>query len=428
MDKQVFASVEISGNEIRMIVGELFNNRFNILFVKSLYTKGIENTIIINEELVVNDLKTMLDQVKNSLKVPLKKILVCIPSKDVERHLVKVKSKVENDLGIITINEIETAIKKAVNAEVNTGSRVLVNAYCTKFHVNGMTTRKIPVDERCKEFYTDVDLYFANRKSTIDIIKLIEKSGLEISSIFLDTYACGKELMLFGQSLSNPVLMIKLEKDMTSLSIYADGHLSNVRTLNLGFEDWYKEVYKKYQISEEDLIMLMLYGVDINSKKHKETPIHVWHRNDNIKYQMNEKEMYDLIIHDVSKWTDELLDICEPILKNEKLNIIVVGAGAEITNIDKYLTSKLDKEVKVYIPDIIGARNSKFTATLGVLFAYRDLSEYKLEYDNAFEMQEYVDLVKKIDEVEFNKTVKSKEKYKIKDIINVRKGEANGTK
>ena len=53
--KEIYASVEIADHEIRLIVGEFYDTRFNILRVERAGTTGIEKKKIIDEQMCIRD-------------------------------------------------------------------------------------------------------------------------------------------------------------------------------------------------------------------------------------------------------------------------------------------------------------------------------------------------------------------------------------
>ena len=55
--KEIYAAVEIADHEIRLVVGEFFDTRFNILRVERTPVKGVENKRITDEQDVVKQMK-----------------------------------------------------------------------------------------------------------------------------------------------------------------------------------------------------------------------------------------------------------------------------------------------------------------------------------------------------------------------------------
>ena len=58
--KEIYAAVEIADHEIRLVVGEFFDTRFNILRVERTPVKGVENKRITDEQDVVNGIRKQM--------------------------------------------------------------------------------------------------------------------------------------------------------------------------------------------------------------------------------------------------------------------------------------------------------------------------------------------------------------------------------
>ena len=60
--KEIYATVEIADHEIRLVVGEFFDTRFNILRVERTPVKGVENKRITDEQDVVNGIRKVVNK------------------------------------------------------------------------------------------------------------------------------------------------------------------------------------------------------------------------------------------------------------------------------------------------------------------------------------------------------------------------------
>lgn len=58
MDKQIFAALEVADHEIRLIVGEFFNTRFNIIKVERVNCNCFNNNFV-DKEATINGIKRL---------------------------------------------------------------------------------------------------------------------------------------------------------------------------------------------------------------------------------------------------------------------------------------------------------------------------------------------------------------------------------
>ena len=59
-NKQILAALEIADHELRLIVGEFFNTRFNVIKVERVQCSGVESGQIIDSPLVSETIKKMV--------------------------------------------------------------------------------------------------------------------------------------------------------------------------------------------------------------------------------------------------------------------------------------------------------------------------------------------------------------------------------
>ena len=63
-DKQIFAALEITGHEVRLIVGEFFNTRFNIIKVEQVPCTGLSLNAVEQPEEVVDAIQKVMQEKK----------------------------------------------------------------------------------------------------------------------------------------------------------------------------------------------------------------------------------------------------------------------------------------------------------------------------------------------------------------------------
>ena len=140
MNKQILAALEIVDGDLRLIVGEFYNTRFHIIKAIESKTLGIEQSTIINRDLVTYDLKKLFSKAQSALEVSINKVILCIPSKNVARYPLKVNVNINNSDGRIKLEDIQRGYKLASNMNVDK-TRTLINQVCSKYYINGISTR-----------------------------------------------------------------------------------------------------------------------------------------------------------------------------------------------------------------------------------------------------------------------------------------------
>ncbi len=387
LEKQIYAALEIADHEIRLVLGEFFNTRFNVLKVERVVCSGIENLEIRNKELVIGAIRRTLANASTRLGARIERVLLSIPSKNVHRVSMKVTVPVESIDRKVTVLDARKALRKAMGTQLDP-SLALINVVCIRYTCNGITTRRIPIGEICDQLTVQIDLLCAEKKLTFDIVSCVEEAGCSVMDVSLDTYAIAKEACLLEQTVDQNVILLKLEPQMTTLTLLYGGRLISSELLEEGFGNWVKALSNRMRLPMDIASRLCKYNGRLNEKKLSDTPIYIWSRNQ-VTYTLSEKELCEEIRPSVERWIGAIQKACEPILQSRATTIVLTGEGAEMQGLAEVLKETLGCEIRRYIPETLGARTPALTCCLGLFYAYKDQCEILGSSDSSINISEF---------------------------------------
>ena len=78
----IIASLDIGDNTIKLITAEISTNKFNILNVSEVSSKGLKDGLIINPEQLIGSLKEVFKKAEEVLGVNVNKVIVNVPGND----------------------------------------------------------------------------------------------------------------------------------------------------------------------------------------------------------------------------------------------------------------------------------------------------------------------------------------------------------
>ncbi|MBW9212374.1 cell division protein FtsA [Bulleidia sp. zg-1006] len=401
--KQIYASLELASHEIRLVVGEFFNTRFHILQVVRIPCQGINYKGVENQDALVAGIHKALQQVKEKLKMNIRGVIAAVPSYHFKHLNSKQKVDIEGFDGVITVKDIQNAIQKAETLKYG-DKYVRVQCTASRFTVNGISTRKVPIGDRCSQLTVDVDLYFVDKKLAYDIATVIQKAGLNLMDLFVSGFAIAKEAALIEASLNRQIISIDLEYDSTTLNQIYRGKLQNSVLFQGGLVDMVQPIMDEYGLSKEMAVELLKYGTQIDKEVFSKNPIHMWKLKNEELVLLSEEDFMKSILNRVNQWIETVVNTCSPILKTGESTVIVNGEGGEQEGFVKLLNKSLQVETRNYIPESLGGRDAALTTCLGLFYAYQD----KLPIYG--EMQDSVDVDEFIRQISFRKNSEEKRK------------------
>lgn len=390
-DKQIFAAVEVSDHEVRLIVGEFFNTRFNIIKVERVTCRGFDGEKIVDAEAITNAVKQAVENTQKMIGAGINSVILAIPSFGMKRYSFKSTVAVQGIDRTVTVQDIRNAMAKAQNMDIGKNC-ALIQTVNVKYTVNGISTRRIPIGERCDKLVVDIDLLCADRKMAYELCDAIEKAGIRIMDIFLDVYAAGKEAALFEQSVNQQVIILKVERCSTSLGLLKKGRLTTAAVIPVGVEQLSAPLVDQYGISRENAIDLFKYSAVFDSKHLSDNPVHIW-SDDGETRTISEKELVNCVLPNVNSWLSYMQKTCGSILQAGETTVMITGEGGEAQGLAQLLADAMQVNVRSYIPDTLGGRNASLTACLGLFYAYQDRLPITGYTDDSIDMDAFIKAV-----------------------------------
>lgn len=387
MDKQIYAAMELVDHEIRLVLGEFFNTRFNVLKVERVACSGIENLNIIDKKAVISTIQNAVDNASKCFGSKIERVLLSIPSKNARRISMKVTVPIESIDRKVTILDIRKAIRKAMNTKLDS-NLVLINAVASRYTCNGITTRRVPLGEVCNELTVQIDLLCADRTLTYEVVSCVEEAGCEVLDVCLDCYAIAKEACLFEQTVDQNIVVLKLEQNTTTMALLYGGKMVSSNLLKLGYKHWVDALADKVKLPFDIAERLCKYNCQLDAGEFTETPIYIWSRHKTT-YTLSEKQLCEAIKAPVEQWIAQIKEACQDIIASRTTTVILTGEGAEIQGLDQCLKLILGCEVKKYVPETLGARNPALSCCLGMFYAYKDQSEIRGEFTSSINMEQF---------------------------------------
>ena len=392
---QILAALQIEENEIRIVVGEFYRDLFNIITRESIPCKGISEMRIVDEKTVINSIREISNTVSATMGTPLEKVLLCIPGYRAKKE--KKNFDVLLPGRVVNYSDISNIFKDSYKVNVGNDYEI-INAACAYYKINGIIYPKMPIGEKSEMLSTEVDLICGDRLMTYDYVSVVEKAGLSVIDICQDGFASCKEAALFEQSFNNYVIDIYLEASHTVFSLIYNGRLFSNITVNTGYDELIKPIMTTYSLNYNDARRLLFrYGV-FDKPTGEDRIINRWgSKNDphTITYNDLQKTMFE----SCEKMVNDFYSCCSSIIQQEHVSIVITGYGSSLQDLDKVLTEKFQKTAKAYCPDMLGVRESKWAALLGMFYVYKDNKMVRNTNVNSVDMEIYkANLIYKEDE------------------------------
>ena len=372
--KRVYASIEIADQEIRLVVLEIFESRYNVLRVESVACSGVQNQTIVNEANVVSAIRTAVTNAQAALGYRIERVLLAIPSVNVMRSNQKVHVQIEDGTKSIRLFHIQQGYNKAIQKKLGDDVE-FVNANRISYIVNGQETKKIPLSQTCEEFTMDIDLLYANKEMIYAYARCIEQANLEILDLCLDSYAIAQETAVLVQSNDRPIIQLDLEKDHCTMGFFTNGRLISCANLENGYNSFVEDITKKYRLSDEVGYRLLQNIFSGNEDENSDVIVYIEQKED-MRVEITAKELANVCLPKIRQWIANVNEACMPIVRQGNAKYVITGKGSNISVL-KDMDKAFNAEALIYEEQSIGARDGSYVCGLGMAYAWQDINRIR---------------------------------------------------
>lgn len=391
--KRVYASVEIADQEVRLVVLEIFESRYNVLRVERVHCDGVKNQTIVNEANVVTAIRTAVASAQAALGYRIERVLLAIPSVNVQRNNQKIHVQIEDGTKSIRLFHIQQGYAKAIEKKLSEDVE-FVNVNKIVYTVNSQETMKLPLSEECTDFYMDIDLLYADKSAIYSYARCIEQANLEILDLCLDSYAIAQESAILVQSNDRPMIQLDLEQDHCTLSLFTQGKLMSCANLEKGYYWFIEPLATKHHLDSEVAYRLLQNLFQNKIEENDDVIIYIEQKED-ARVEISSKELLDVCLPRIRQWIAEINEACAPIVKQAKARYVITGQGTSIPVL-ALMENAFNAEMSVYHSQTTGARDGAYVCGLGMAYAWNEVNRIhrneKISVNNN-ELEESIDSI-----------------------------------
>ena len=130
--RRILSSIDLGTNSIKLVVGEIINDKLNILCALSQESKGIKNGLIVSSDDVIYSIKKILKKSEEILGLKIKKVVTSVPEYDLKFNKSVGINTITNEDNVVTRNDISRILKTCAYNKI-TDDYELINSQIEKY-------------------------------------------------------------------------------------------------------------------------------------------------------------------------------------------------------------------------------------------------------------------------------------------------------
>lgn len=373
--KKVYTSIDIGSDTIKFVVGELFNDKINVLAAYTIKSKGIRKGLIIDPNLAINAIKDGIKEINNMLGIEIKKVIVNVPDYNAKFMLVNGECEINNEELIVTSDEISRVIKTSVYGKLQNNYE-LVTVLPIFFSTDEQEKIIKPLGQKTKRLGVKGIMISVPKKNVYSVLGVIEGAGLEVIDITLNGLCNYYEIKNNNYNKKIGVV-ITLGHETTNVSIINKGILMNTYTIQLGGNNIDKDIECIFGVNVFDARKIKEKFASSHKRFCQLAEIYEIKNNYGELIRLNQLEVAEVVM----KRLIEILDFSKKqikLLTKSNINYIVITGGlTEIKSFKNLVHDCFGKNTDVHNVDTLGVRDNKYSTALGMIKYFIDKMEIR---------------------------------------------------
>lgn len=376
--KEVYAVLELSDHEVKLLVCEFLEGRLNVLHKERQNTNGIVNSVIVNKNDVVANIIKVAAKTQEVLGFDINRVLLSLPSVNVKNVTKRVNVFIDSTERKITIDYIKKGVSELLN--VSEDDTIPVNIGSVRYITNGIISRKMPLYETSDVLVVSADVLYADKDIVFNYVGIVEEAGLEVMDICLAVFAAAEETSIVRKMDTKYVVGINLEKTTTTLTLFEKDKILSSQIVPYGYGRWITKLKEVHDLPADTLLRLIKSNIPFDKNKVDDLQVFVYGK-DQEQIVLTKREVYELLEEPLNEWCSYIIEVCGGIINSGETKFVIYGEGSDFDGL-KDLLPKFPATTTNYIPDIFGARYSAFTSMLGMFYVWNEQRSLKNDYRN----------------------------------------------
>ncbi len=382
--RKIIASLDIGNHTIKLVVGEIVRGKLNILACVDTPARGIKKGFVINPESAILALEEVFKKGEEQIGLPIKKVIVSVPSNGIECFLSEGYTSINNESGIVTSNDIVRSMQAAVYNKIM-DNRELVSILPTKFLINDNEVTTNPLSMHADKLNVKAVVVTVPKKNVTPIIKSLEKIGVEVVDITIGALGDYYEFKT-NKNINEVGAVINIGASKTTVSIFNKGIITNSEVIDMGGDNIDYDLGYVYKINRKESLLIKetIALADKNIAQANEAVIVEDKNGDKIK--INQYSASEIVMSRL----EEILNLAKKqinLLTKKQISYIIVTGGVTETAEFKNIVDYVFKNASIGEVREIGARHNKYATSVGLIKYYdsrlrlrnRDFSIFSVE-------------------------------------------------
>lgn len=361
--KNIYTSVDIGSDTIKVVVCELLDNKLNLLAASSVRSKGIKKGLITSFEDAQNSLKLAVSKIKDMLGTNIEHAIVSVPSYFAEYVMIKGSINILSNDHTVVGKDIDSVIESAISGHDISGKSI-ITTIPIDFSVDGGGNTSDPKGLQGDVLSMRGIMVTTPKKNLYSVLNLFDSIGIEVDDVSIngigDFYALKSEGM---EQMVGSVVNIGAET--TNISLFNKGVIVKSSILQNGGRNVDSDISYIYKVSLEDAIELKEKFALAHKKNASVNDVCMITTNSGASKKVNQYEVSEIVFARLEQILNSVKSEISTLTNRNLDYIILTGGTSNMTHFNYIASEILGKNAIVGNVKLIGVRNNKYSSAIG---------------------------------------------------------------
>lgn len=370
--KQIFASMELTGSNIRMVVAKIINQKLYILATKEVVTASVSHGRVLNSDMLTKDILNLRDEISLLTGFTINKTLLVLPPLSANYNLVEGHSTITNPEKIVYIEDLTRAMQASVYNQISE-ERELITILPIEFKVDDQKV-KMPISKPGAKVSTKSIMVTARKEFIHPIVAAIDNAGIEVVDIGISSIADYYYKFNTEFDLRRGII-VNINDDLTSVSYYNKGVVVSSDVIKVGTDNVISDLAYVYNLNHLEATKLYERFAFATTRQANINEILTVYNKNKDEVSLNQYEVSEVVMARLTEILKLSKNTIQHLTTKEISYIYYAGSATETPGFNALLKEVVGTGIKVITVDDLGARNNKYLSVLGNIYYFK----YKLQ-------------------------------------------------
>lgn len=363
--RKIISSIDIGSSSVKLIVGEIFENRLHILSASKVDSNGIEKGKIVDEEAVVTSIEKAISDASNKIGIQIEKCVLGLNMVEVKLAKSGFAIKIKNADHVITGDDIQELMNRCADGKVPK-DYALVSVIPVEFTIDGDKVVREPIGKVSENLGLKAVVISSPKDYVSTILDIVNRAGLKVIDVVPN--AVSDYYTYRTNETDNQVgALINLGSEVSTVSIFNRGILTNTTTFPLGGKNIIKDISFISRIGDKEAKAIYYDLVLANTRLANPNEYRIVANVDGEEIKLNQFDVSDIAFSRL----EEILNLSKKqinVLTKKKISYIIVTGGlTELRDFGLTVENQFGKDAEVGRLNLIGARDNSYSSAVGTI-------------------------------------------------------------